>query len=55
MKMETVIITNLVANVLNHEALLQKIEEVLAELAGKDWNYNFKVEEVEVSWKSKPR
>lgn len=44
--METVIITNLVATVENHETLLQRIEQVLAELAGKDWTYDFKVEEV---------
>lgn len=45
--METVIITNLVATVENHETLLQRIEQVLAELAGKDWTYDFKVENIQ--------
>lgn len=44
--LETVIITNLVATVENHETLLQRLEQVLSELAGKDWTYDFKVEDI---------
>ncbi len=51
---ETVIIKSLVAQVKDHEQLLRQLEKVLSRLAGKDWSYDFQVEDGPVEYTPEP-